>query len=106
MKWEAYREGEQEKMLFLTETYSSDSEPTLIGGGIFSKMEDGWRLERANRVIIVLPHRVDAARSISVQGVGERGVIAVVEASDGGAGHFITQFVLLSQLGDRRASIG
>lgn len=103
LKWEAYREGEQEKMLFLTETYSSDSEPTLIGGGIFSKMEDGWRLERANRVIIVLPHRVDAARSISVQGVGERGVIAVVEASDGGTGHFITQFVLLSDLGGQES---
>ncbi|ADO70785.1 hypothetical protein [Stigmatella aurantiaca] len=74
-KWETYREGEQEKLLFLTETRSFS---VLIGGGIFSKTEDGWRLERANRVMTVLLPRAEFQDTLSVQAIGERGVVAVM----------------------------
>lgn len=79
-KWGTYREGGQEKLLFLTETRSLSP---LIGGGIFSRTEEGWRLERANRVITRLLPRYETGEGhdLPVQGHGEGGFVAVLEYS-------------------------
>lgn len=101
-KWAPYTEGEQEKMLFLTETAPdlvSHGSGALIGGGIFSKTQDGWRLERANRVITPLGSFGAAPGfDISVQGVGERGFIAFLTTGYTGMGTNSTALELLSNV--------
>jgi hypothetical protein len=100
-KWGTYREGEQEKMLFLTQSGYSHREPTVVGGGIFSKTEEGWRLERANRVVTTLGAYVDVEASdhhISVQGVGERGFVAVLSTDFHHSGAIWASLVLLSDM--------
>jgi hypothetical protein len=110
-KWGTYREGEQEKMLFLTETTETRSNSTLfgisilIGGGIFSRTEDGWRLERANRVLTGLFGQVGTAEGddIPVQSAGERGFIAVLTVFYTGTRRVSTELLLLSDVGGQES---
>ncbi|WNG18968.1 hypothetical protein [Cystobacter fuscus] len=73
-KWRAaYRVGEQEKM---------------------PKTEDGWRLERANRVMTMFRE----APEFSLQGVEERGFIAVLTEPGSTAREWSSGLVLISDL--------
>jgi hypothetical protein len=104
-KWGTYREGEQEKMLFLTQI-GDYPKPIVVGGGIFSKTEEGWRLERANRVVTTLGHYVDVEASdhhISVQGGGERGFVAVLSTDSQHMGASWASLVLLSDMGGQES---
>ncbi|HLL04120.1 MAG TPA: hypothetical protein VK539_26275 [Myxococcaceae bacterium] len=95
--WKAYREGEQEKVLLVTTAYE------IIGGGIFVKTEDGWRLERANRVISEKMTRFEHA-DLSVQEIGERGFVAVLEVSGtSSVASGFSEVVLLSDLGGQES---
>ncbi|HYO73249.1 MAG TPA: hypothetical protein VEU33_45010 [Archangium sp.] len=105
-KWGTYREGEQEKMLFLTQSAIYRPDPIVVGSGIFSKTEEGWRLERANRVVTTLPPYVDVEASdhyISVQRVGERGFVAVLSTDARHMGASWASLVLLSDMGGQES---
>ncbi|WP_241758854.1 hypothetical protein [Pyxidicoccus parkwayensis] len=106
-KWGSYREGEQEKMLFLTETPSaqaSHSAEALIGGGVFARTEDGWRLERANRVITASGQfGVAPLHDISVQAAGARGFIAVMTVGYAYPPEVWENLELLSDLGGQES---
>jgi hypothetical protein len=104
-KWGTYREGEQEKMVFLTETTETRSNSTLIGGGIFSRTEDGWRLERANRVLTGLFGNVvtPQGHDLPVQSAGERGFVAVLTVSYVGTRKISTMLILLSDVGGQES---
>ncbi|MCY1021372.1 hypothetical protein [Pyxidicoccus sp. MSG2] len=106
-KWAAWREGEQEKMLFLTETPTegpSHGSPALIGGGVFARTEDGWRLERANRVITEAGQFGRAPdHDISVQAAGERGFIAVITEAYAFPPEVWEELELLSDLGGQES---
>lgn len=107
-KWGTYREGEQEKLLFLTETSETPetgSNPALIGGGIFSRTEDGWRLERANRVITGLSPRAGTppGHDLPVQSAGDRGFVAVLTVSYSGTRKRSTELLLLSDVGGQES---
>jgi hypothetical protein len=108
-KWASWREGEQEKMLFLTETSSGHvchACPALIGGGIFSRTEEGWRLERARRVILELGAYGEAPDDdISVQGVSPRGFVAVLTDSYGNQGVLETFLALISDGGQETLQV-
>jgi hypothetical protein len=106
-KWATWREGEQEKLLFLTETPTegaSHGSPALIGGGVFARTEDGWRLERANRVITEAGQFGRApSHDISVQAAGERGFIAVITESYAFPPEVWEELELLSDLGGQES---
>lgn len=106
-KWGTYREGGQEKLLFLTETPSehpSHSMEALIGGGVFARTEDGWRLERANRVITASGQfGVAPLHDISVQAAGERGFIAVMKVGYAYPPDVWEDLELLSDLGGQES---
>ncbi|MFL5351895.1 hypothetical protein [Archangium sp.] len=102
-KWASWREGEQEKMLFLTETRSEPAghpSTALIGGGVFARTGEGWRLERARRVITELGSFGGAPGfDISVQGVSPRGFVAVLQTGYTAMGASMSSLELLSDGG-------
>lgn len=102
-KWGTYREGGQEKVLFLTETRNLSS---IIGGGIFSRTEEGWRLERANRVITQWLSRYETpeGHDLPMKELGERGFVAVLTYSfTVGTLQAYSGLVLLSDVGGQES---
>ena len=105
-----YRQGEPEKVLLLTETRSRESfhsATALIGGGLFTRVGEGWRLELADRAITAVGS-IGAAPGfdISVQSAGERGFIAILTDGSTHMGSTVTWLVLLSDTGAREQRIG
>ncbi len=102
-KWGTYREGGQEKVLFLTQTRNLSS---IIGGGIFSRTEEGWRLERANRVITQwLPrYETSEGHDLTIKELGERGFVAVLTYSfTAGTLQAYSGLILLSDVGGQES---
>jgi hypothetical protein len=102
-KWASWREGSQEKMLFLTETRTENPghpSTALIGGGVFARTGEGWRLERARRAILELGSFGAApSQDISVQGVSPRGFVAVLRSGYFNMGTAMGSLDLLSDGG-------
>lgn len=101
---EAYTQGDQEKVLFLTETPSN--EPTyhgsggIIGGGVFVKTDTGWRLERANRAILSMgSFGSTGGPEVVLRAVEGKGFIASLSSGFTATGMTEGWLLLLSDVG-------
>ncbi|QSQ23628.1 hypothetical protein JY651_01180 [Pyxidicoccus parkwayensis] len=100
----AYALGAREKVLLLTETPSNEpishASTGIVGGAVFAKTDTGWRLERANRVIVATgSFGGTGGAQVVVRGVDEEGFLASLSTGFTSTGVTLGSMLLLSDVG-------